>query len=107
MLRTHTCGELRIEHVGQNVTLTGWVHKTRDKGGMMWIDVRDRYGLTQLKLEEGVTAAEVLAQGRELGREFVIKATGIVIERIAKNDKIATGEIEIQVQNISVLNPAK
>ena len=107
MLRTHTCGELRITHVGTDVTLTGWVHKTRDKGGMMWIDLRDRYGLTQLKLEEGVTAPEIMTAARELGREYVIKARGIVIERIAKNDKLSTGDVEIQVQEISVLNPAK
>ncbi|WP_026463063.1 aspartate--tRNA ligase [Adhaeribacter aquaticus] len=107
MLRTHTCGELRSAHVGQEVTLTGWVHKTRDKGGMMWVDIRDRYGLTQLKLEEGVTAPEVMASARELGREFVIKASGTVIERISKNDKLATGDVEIQVTVIEVLNPAK
>jgi len=107
MLRTHTCGELRIAHVGTEVVLTGWVHKTRDKGGMMWIDLRDRYGLTQLKLEEGVTAPEIMAAARELGREYVIKARGVVIERIAKNDKLATGDVEIQVQELTVLNPAK
>ncbi|KAA5547561.1 aspartate--tRNA ligase [Adhaeribacter rhizoryzae] len=107
MLRTHTCGELRITHVGTEVVLAGWVHKTRDKGGMMWIDLRDRYGLTQLKLEEGVTAPEILTAARELGREYVIQARGVVIERISKNDKLATGDVEIQVQAISVLNPAK
>lgn len=107
MLRTHTCGELRIEQVGSEVTLTGWVHKTRDKGGMMWIDVRDRYGLTQLKLEEGVTAPELIATARTLGREYVIKASGQVIERIAKNDKLATGDIEIQLRELVILNPAK
>lgn len=107
MLRTHTCGELNISHVGTSATLTGWVHKTRDKGGMMWIDIRDRYGLTQLKLEEGVTAPEIMVAARELGREYVIKATGVVIERISKNDKLATGDIEIQVNELAVLNPAK
>ncbi|GEO03786.1 aspartate--tRNA ligase [Adhaeribacter aerolatus] len=107
MLRTHTCGELRITHVGTEVVLAGWVHKTRDKGGMMWIDLRDRYGLTQLKLEEGVTAPEILTAARELGREYVIQARGVVIERISKNDKLATGDVEIQVQALTVLNPAK
>ena len=107
MLRTHTCGELRIDQVGTEATLTGWVHKTRDKGGMMWVDIRDRYGLTQLKLEEGVTTSEILTIARSLGREFVIKASGVVIERISKNDKIATGEIEIQVKELTILNPAK
>ncbi|PIQ20882.1 MAG: aspartate--tRNA ligase [Cytophagales bacterium CG18_big_fil_WC_8_21_14_2_50_42_9] len=107
MLRTHTCGELRITDVGQVVTLTGWVQKIRDKGGMMWVDIRDRYGLTQLKLEEGVTTPEVLEAARNLGREFVIQASGTVLERISKNDKIATGDIEIQVAELTVLNPAK
>ncbi|MGV3589582.1 MAG: aspartate--tRNA ligase [Adhaeribacter sp.] len=107
MLRTHTCGELRITHVGAEVVLAGWMHKTRDKGGMMWIDLRDRYGLTQLKLEEGVTSPEILTAARELGREYVIQARGVVIERISKNDKLATGDVEIQVQAITVLNPAK
>jgi len=107
MLRTHTCGELRITDVGQVVTLTGWVQKIRDKGGMMWVDIRDRYGLTQLKLEEGITTPEVLEAARNLGREFVIQASGTVLERISKNDKIATGDIEIQVAELTVLNPAK
>ena len=107
MLRTHTCGELRITDVGQVITLTGWVQKIRDKGGMMWIDIRDRYGLTQLKLEEGITSTEVLEMGRSLGREYVIQASGLVLERISKNDKIATGDIEIQVTELSVINPAK
>ncbi|QNF32963.1 aspartate--tRNA ligase [Adhaeribacter swui] len=107
MLRTHTCGELRLGNVGQEVTLTGWVQRTRDKGGMLWIDLRDRYGITQLKLEEGVTATEVITQARQLGREFVIKATGKVLERISKNDKLPTGDIEIQLQELTILNPAK
>ena len=81
MLRTHTCGDLRSENIGEEVVLCGWVQRTRDKGGMLWVDLRDRYGVTQLSLEEGVTAPEVLAIGRELGREFVLKAEGTVIER--------------------------
>jgi aspartyl-tRNA synthetase len=107
MLRSHTCGELRLENVGQEVTLTGWVQKSRDKGGMLWVDLRDRYGITQLMLEEGISHPEALALARTLGREFVIKATGTVIERVAKNDKIATGDIEIKVTELEVLNPAK
>lgn len=107
MLRTHTCGELRLSDVNQPVTLCGWVQRSRDKGGMMWIDLRDRYGITQLILEEGKTPADVLATARSLGREFVIAATGLVVERIAKNDKIPTGTIEVKVEKLEILNPAK
>ncbi|MDO7877021.1 aspartate--tRNA ligase [Hymenobacter sp. ASUV-10] len=107
MLRTHTCGELRPEHIGQTVTLCGWVQLTRDKGGILWIDLRDRYGLTQLALEEGVESDEVRAVARELGREFVISVTGKVAERYSKNLHIPTGEIEIRVEQLEVLNPAK
>jgi aspartyl-tRNA synthetase len=107
MLRTHTCGELTLEHVDQNVVLCGWVQRVRDKGGMIWLDLRDRYGLTQLLFEEGKTPANVLETARSLGREFVISAQGTVIERLSKNDKIATGSIEIRVSELSVLNPAK
>lgn len=107
MLRTHTCGELRISSLGESVTLCGWVQKVRDKGGMVWVDLRDRYGITQLIFEEGKTAADVLEQVRSLGREFVIKAEGKVIERLSKNDKIDTGAVEILVENIEILNPAK
>ncbi|ALI99365.1 aspartate--tRNA ligase [Rufibacter tibetensis] len=107
MLRSHTCGELRLENVGQEVTLTGWVQKSRDKGGMLWVDLRDRYGITQLSLEEGVSDPQALTLARTLGREFVIKATGTVIERVSKNDKIATGDIEIKVTTLEILNPAK
>lgn len=107
MLRTHTCGELRISHIQQQVTLCGWVSKVRDKGGMLWVDLRDRYGITQLMAEEGKTAPEVLEQLRKLGREFVLSATGTVVERYAKNDKMATGDIEIQLQSVQLLNAAK
>ncbi len=86
MLRTHTNGELRIAHVGQEVTLCGWVQKTRDKGGMIWVDLRDRYGITQLMLEEGKSTPEALQIARGLGREFVVEARGVVVERLAKND---------------------
>ncbi|SET82734.1 aspartate--tRNA ligase [Hymenobacter actinosclerus] len=107
MLRTHTCGELRPEHIGQTVTLCGWVQRTRDKGGILWVDLRDRYGLTQLALEEGVETAEVREQARQLGREFVLCVTGTVAERHSKNDKMPTGGIEIRVESLEVLNPAK
>jgi aspartyl-tRNA synthetase len=107
MLRSHTCGELRIEHVNQAVSLCGWVQTKRDKGGMIWIDVRDRYGVTQLIFEEGKTDASLLEKVRSLGREFVIKAEGKVVERVAKNDKIPTGHIEVRVEKLDILNPAK
>ena len=107
MLRTHTCGELRSEHIGQEVTLSGWVQKVRDKGGMIWIDVRDRYGITQLIFEEGVTSKDAIETAREVGREFVISATGQVVERVAKNDKIPTGDIEIKVGELKIFNKSK
>ena len=107
MLRTHTCGELRIENVNNEVTLSGWVQKIRDKGGLMWIDLRDRYGVTQLTLEEGRTSEQAIKAARQLGREFVISVKGKVVERYSKNDKIPTGEIEIDVQEITVQNASK
>ncbi len=107
MFRSHTNGELRMAHVGQEVTLCGWVQRSRDKCGMVWIDLRDRYGITQLMLEEGKTNAEAMATARSLGREFVIEAKGVVVERLSKNDKIATGDIEIKISTIKILNPAK
>ena len=107
MLRSNTCGELRIEDVNKTVTLSGWVQKIRDKGGLIWIDLRDRYGITQLLLEEGRSDAKVIEKARELGREFVIQAKGKVIERVSKNPKILTGEIEIDLAEISILNASK
>jgi len=106
MLRTHTCGELRVSETGKSVTLTGWVQRSRDLGGMTFIDLRDRYGLTQLAFNMD-TNPELCMQARKLGREFVIAATGKVIERIAKNLKIPTGEIEIMVDRLEVLNASK
>ena len=106
MLRSHHCGELRLEHVNEKVVLTGWVQRSRDKGGVIWIDLRDRYGLTQLIFEEGKTTPEVMEIARSLGREFVIKASGTVAERYSKNDKLATGDIEINVDEIEILNYA-
>jgi aspartyl-tRNA synthetase len=106
MLRTHTCGELNLGNLGETVTLCGWVQKSRDLGGTTFIDVRDRYGLTQLVLNED-TDNTIREKGRELGREFVVKVTGKVLERTSKNLKIPTGEIEIAVDNIDILNAAK
>jgi aspartyl-tRNA synthetase len=107
MLRTHTCGELRIADKEKEVILCGWVQRTRDKGSVVWVDLRDRYGITQLIFEEGATAPELLAASKNLGREFVVSATGKVVERLSKNDKIPTGEIEIRVTALEVLNSAK
>jgi aspartyl-tRNA synthetase len=107
MLRTHTCGELRIGDVGKKVILTGWVQRTRDKGGLMWIDLRDRYGITQLMLEEGKSEAALLETARQLGREFVVSAEGIVTERLSRNDKLPTGEIEIRLTAINILSKSK
>ncbi len=107
MLRTHTCGELRLQDVNKTVTLCGWVQRIRDKGSLIWIDLRDRYGLTQLMIEENSSAEQVVLTARQLGREFVVKAVGTVIERISKNNKIDTGDIEIKVSELEILNPAK
>lgn len=106
MLRTHTCGELRITDAGTHVTLSGWVQRRRDFGGMSFIDLRDRYGITQLAFNEEDNA-KLLNQARELGREFVISAQGIVRERSNKNEKIATGDIEIEVTALTILNSSK
>jgi aspartyl-tRNA synthetase len=96
-----------MEHVGQEVTLSGWVQKGRDKGFMMWIDLRDRYGITQLIFSEEQTDKDLFEKARTLGREFVIRVTGEVIERQSKNDKIPTGDIEILVTALDILNPSK
>jgi len=104
MLRTHTCGELRTQDSGKTVTLTGWVQRVRDKGSLIWIDLRDRYGMTQLFLEEGKTDSAQIAIARSLGREFVISATGIVAERVSKNDKLSTGDIEVRITELTILN---
>lgn len=107
MHRTHTCGELRLENAKEEVTLSGWVQRIRDKGGLIWIDLRDRYGITQLLLEEGRSDAAVINMVRTLGREFVIKAKGTVIERVSKNPNIPTGEIEIDLASVEILNSSK
>lgn len=106
MLRTHTCGELTINDLNKEVTLTGWVQKSRDLGGMTFVDMRDRYGITQLTFNSDDNA-DLRAQARDLGREFVIKVTGKVIERSNKNLKIPTGEVEIKVSTMELLNAAK
>lgn len=106
MLRSHTCGELRITHVGQTVTLSGWVQGVRDKGSLLWIDLRDRYGISQVTLETENAAAGLVETVRTLGREYVISVTGKVKERYSKSDKIATGAIEIEPTEIVVLNTA-
>ena len=106
MYRTHTCGELTIKNVGQQVTLCGWLQRSRDLGGMTFIDLRDRYGITQLAFNME-TNAELCEKARKLGREYVIHAKGVVIERASKNSKIPTGEIEIEVRELNVLNESK
>ncbi|MFZ9657999.1 MAG: aspartate--tRNA ligase [Crocinitomicaceae bacterium] len=106
MYRSHTCGELRLEHVGTNVTLAGWVQRSRDLGGMTFLDLRDRYGITQLAFNMESNAA-LCEQARKLGREFVIQIEGQVIERSSKNKNMPTGEVEILVGKLTILNAAK
>lgn len=107
MYRTHTCGELRLADVGKEVTLSGWVQRVRDKGTLLWIDLRDRYGITQLFMQEDVTSSEVIEKARSLGREYVIQVKGVVIERESKNPNMPTGDIEIKVQMINILTVSK
>ena len=107
MYRSHNCGELRESNISQKVTLSGWVHKTRDKGFVAWVDLRDRYGITQLVFDEDRTSATLLEQARSLGREFVVQINGEVIERASKNPNIATGTIEVLVEEVIVLNESK
>ena len=106
MYRTHTCGELRLSHANESVVLSGWISKLRDKGFVVWIDLRDRYGLTQLVFDEERTPITLLESARKLGRETVIQVKGKVIERASKNPNIPTGEIELLVEEIKVLNEA-
>ena len=106
MYRSHTCGELRLSHIGNTVTLSGWVQRSRNLGGMTFIDLRDRYGITQLAFN-AEDNAELANTASKLGREFVIQITGKVIERSSKNNQIPTGEIEIFVSEIKILNAAK
>lgn len=104
MFRTHTNGELSLKNLNEEVTLSGWVQTIRDKGFMIWIDLRDRYGITQLVFDQERSSAALLEEAKKLGREFVIQVTGKVIERASKNPKIPTGEIEILVEKLTVLN---
>ena len=106
MYRSHTNGELRLVNVNQEVFLSGWVQKVRDKGFMVWVDLRDRYGITQLIFDEDRSSKELMQQAKTLGREFVIQVKGNVIERASKNPNIGTGEIEILVSELTILNSA-
>jgi aspartyl-tRNA synthetase len=106
MYRSHNCGQLNAAHINTEVTLAGWVQKSRDKGFMNWVDLRDRYGITQLIFDESRTTKEVFELAKTLGREFVVQIKGTVIEREAKNNKIATGDIEILVSELTILNAA-
>ncbi len=106
MYRTHTCGELRIEHVNKETTLSGWVQKIRNLGGMTFIDIRDRYGITQLAFDENANP-EMTAKAREVGREYVIQVKGTVIERSNKNKNIPTGDIEIACNEINILSKSE
>ncbi len=107
MFRTHTCGELRADHINTEVTLSGWVQRIRDKGALVWIDLRDRYGITQLLFKEEDTPKELLDKVRSLGREYVITAKGMIIERESKNPRIPTGDIELKVSELNILNVSK
>ncbi|MBB3124266.1 aspartyl-tRNA synthetase [Mesoflavibacter sabulilitoris] len=107
MYRSHSCGELRASHINTDVTLSGWVQKSRDKGFMIWVDLRDRYGITQLIFDEERTPKSIMEQAQKLGREFVIQVKGTVIERESKNKNIPTGDIEVLVKELTILNESK
>jgi len=107
MYRSHNCGELNASHINEAVILSGWVQKSRDKGFIVWVDLRDRYGITQLVFDEERTSKDIMLQAQKLGREFVIQVKGTVIERASKNPNMATGDIEILVSELSTLNEAK
>lgn len=107
MFRSHTNGELSLKNLNEEVTLSGWVQTIRDKGFMIWIDLRDRYGITQLVFDQDRSTAELMENAKKLGREFVIQVTGKVIERVSKNPNIPTGEIEILVEKLTLLNDSQ
>lgn len=107
MFRSHTNGELSLKNLNEEVTLSGWVQTIRDKGFMIWIDLRDRYGITQLVFDQDRSSAQLMEEAKKLGREFVIQVTGKVIERVSKNPNIPTGEIEILVEKLAVLNESQ
>ena len=106
MYRTHNNGSLRLKDVNKEVTLAGWVQKSRDKGFIIWVDLRDRYGMTQLVFDEERSEKGLLEEARKLGREFVIQVSGVVVERDSKNANIPTGDIEILVNKLTILNEA-
>ncbi|MCR9171025.1 MAG: aspartate--tRNA ligase [bacterium] len=107
MYRSHTCGELRTEHIGSTVTLSGWVQTIRDKGNLVWVDLRDRYGITQVVGESDNVSAEVMDALKDLGREYVVQITGTVAQRASANPNIPTGEIEVKAEKVEVLNASK
>ncbi|WP_026932706.1 aspartate--tRNA ligase [Christiangramia echinicola] len=107
MYRSHTCGELSAQQIGNKVTLSGWVQKVRNKGFMIWVDLRDRYGLTQLIFDEERSSKDLMDKAGSLAREFVIQVEGTVIERVSKNPNIPTGEIEVLVEDFKILNASK
>ena len=107
MYRTHTCGELSLQHKGKKVVLSGWIKKIRNKGKLVWIDLRDRYGVTQLFFSEEITSPDLFAKIQNLGREYVVKIEGDVVEREAKNPQMPTGDIEIQVSSLEVLSSSE
>ena len=107
MYRSHNCGELRIEHVVQDVKLSGWVHKIRDKGSLLWIDLRDRYGITQIIIDINESSKDLVNQVKKIGREYVVSVKGIVKERQSKNPNIKTGDIEISLSELEILNESK
>ena len=104
MYRSHNCGELRISDLNKQVELSGWVQKVRDKGFIMWVDIRDRYGITQLIFDQERTSNDVVEVAKTLGREFVINVKGSVIERNSKNSLINTGDVEVLVSELKILN---
>ena len=105
--RTHTCGELRLKHVGLTVTLCGWVQRVRDKGGLLWLDLRDHYGITQLVVEEEAASPTLIQKARELRREYVVQVQGMVMARNVGNPRMVTGVIEVAVQMLEILNTSK
>ena len=107
MYRSHNCGELRIKHVGLEVKLSGWIHKIRDKGSLIWIDLRDRYGITQIIVDTNESSKNLVEQVKKVGREYVISVKGTVKERESKNPNIGTGDVEITLQEIEILNKSK
>jgi len=107
MYRSHNCGELNASHINKEVTLAGWVQKSRDKGFMIWVDLRDRYGITQLIFDEQRTDKAVIERAKSLGREYVIQIKGTVIERVSKNPNMSTGDVEILVTELTILNEAQ